>query len=168
MSGVILVVGALALAGKGINFGIDFESRHADHDAARAARERRPGARRARAARLRGREDPGGRRARSRQERRPDRDAEQLEPGEVAQRRRRRSTSEFGVVGADFSSNSIGPTFGEQIARTALIAIIASLLLISIYIGLRFEFKFAVPVLIALCARPPDHRGRLRARRSAR
>ena len=51
---------------------------------------------------------------------------------------------------ADFSSNSIGPTFGAQIARTALIAIIASLLLISIYIALRFEVKFAVPVLIAL------------------
>ena len=31
-----------------------------------------------------------------------------------------------------------------------MIAIIASLLLISLYIGLRFEFKFAVPVLIAL------------------
>ena len=56
---------------------------------------------------------------------------------------------EFGVDRADFSSNSIGPTFGAQIARTALIAIIASLLLISLYIGLRFEFKFAVPVLIA-------------------
>ena len=31
-----------------------------------------------------------------------------------------------------------------------MLAIIASLLLISIYIGFRFEFKFAVPVLIAL------------------
>jgi SecD/SecF fusion protein len=56
----------------------------------------------------------------------------------------------FGVDAGDFSANSIGPTFGEQIARTAAIAIIASLLLISIYIGLRFEFKYAVPVLIAL------------------
>jgi SecD/SecF fusion protein len=44
----------------------------------------------------------------------------------------------------------VGPTFGKQIARTAAIAIFASLLVISIYIGLRFEFKFAVPVLIAL------------------
>jgi SecD/SecF fusion protein len=51
---------------------------------------------------------------------------------------------------ADFSASSVGPTFGQQIARTALIAIIASLIVISIYIGLRFEFKFAVPVLIAL------------------
>src|SRR5205823_12481275 len=56
----------------------------------------------------------------------------------------------FGVKRADFSSSSVGPTFGQEIARTAVIAIIASLVLISIYIGLRFEFKFAVPVLIAL------------------
>jgi SecD/SecF fusion protein len=54
------------------------------------------------------------------------------------------------VQRSDFSSSSVGPTFGQEIARTALIAIIASLVLISIYIGLRFEFKFAVPVLIAL------------------
>jgi len=58
--------------------------------------------------------------------------------------------SKFGVAVDDFSSSSIGPTFGEQIARTALIAVIASLLLISVYIGFRFEWKFAVPILIAL------------------
>ena len=56
----------------------------------------------------------------------------------------------LGVSQSDFSSSSIGPTFGEQIARTAIIAVIASLILISIYIGLRFEFKYSVPVLIAL------------------
>ena len=44
----------------------------------------------------------------------------------------------------------IGPTFGETVANSALIAIIASLLVISIYIALRFEWKYAVPVLIAL------------------
>ena len=57
---------------------------------------------------------------------------------------------DYGVAADDFSSNSMGPTFGEQIARTAVLAVIASLLLISIYIGFRFELKFAVPVLIAL------------------
>jgi SecD/SecF fusion protein len=57
---------------------------------------------------------------------------------------------DFGVASGDLSVTSVGPTFGEQIARTAVIAVIASLLLISIYIGVRFEFKFAVPVLIAL------------------
>jgi SecD/SecF fusion protein len=50
----------------------------------------------------------------------------------------------------DFSSTSIGPTFGKTVAHSALIAIIASLLVISAYIALRFEWKYAVPVLIAL------------------
>ena len=44
----------------------------------------------------------------------------------------------------------IGPTFGKTVAKSALVAIIASLSVISIYIALRFEWKFAVPVLIAL------------------
>ena len=35
-------------------------------------------------------------------------------------------------------------------AKSAIIAIIASLLVISIYIALRFEWKYAIPVLIAL------------------
>lgn len=55
----------------------------------------------------------------------------------------------FGV-GANYETNSVGPTFGKQIANTAIIAIIASLLVISAYIALRFEWKYAVPVLIAL------------------
>jgi SecD/SecF fusion protein len=44
----------------------------------------------------------------------------------------------------------VGPTFGNTIANAAVIAIIASLLVISVYVALRFEWKFAVPVLIAL------------------
>jgi SecD/SecF fusion protein len=55
----------------------------------------------------------------------------------------------FGVTGQPEVSE-IGPTFGESVANSALIAIIASLIVISIYISLRFEWKFAVPVLIAL------------------
>ncbi len=35
-------------------------------------------------------------------------------------------------------------------ANSAVVAIIASLLVISVYVALRFEWKFAVPVLIAL------------------
>ncbi len=48
------------------------------------------------------------------------------------------------------SDTSIGPTFGKTVANSAIVAIIASLLLISVYIALRFEWKYAVPVLIAL------------------
>ncbi|MGC2375403.1 MAG: protein translocase subunit SecD [Solirubrobacteraceae bacterium] len=50
----------------------------------------------------------------------------------------------------NFSNTSIGPTFGQTVAKSAIIAIIASLLVISAYIALRFELKYAVPVLIAL------------------
>ena len=58
-------------------------------------------------------------------------------------------TQRFGAPKA-YQSNSIGPTFGQTVAKSAIIAIIASLIVISAYIALRFEWKFAVPVLIAL------------------
>ena len=60
--------------------------------------------------------------------------------------------SEFGLEGGTqgFNSQSIGPTFGEQVARSALIAIVFSLLVICAYVAIRFEGKYAVPVLIAL------------------
>ncbi len=57
-------------------------------------------------------------------------------------------TAKFGVKQSN--TTTIGPTFGQTVARGAIIAIIASLLVISAYIALRFEWKYAVPVLIAL------------------
>ena len=59
---------------------------------------------------------------------------------------------EFGLAaeGQGFDSQVIGPTFGEQVARSAIVAIIFSLLVISAYVAIRFEAKYAVPVLIAL------------------
>jgi len=58
----------------------------------------------------------------------------------------------FGLEGGEdgFQLTSIGPTFGEQVAQSAVIAIIFSLLVIAAYVALRFEAKYAVPVLIAL------------------
>ncbi|HUB76484.1 MAG TPA: protein translocase subunit SecD [Solirubrobacteraceae bacterium] len=56
----------------------------------------------------------------------------------------------FGIKAGNFSSDSVGASFGRTIADAAIIAIIASLLAISAYIALRFEWKYAVPVLIAL------------------
>ena len=55
----------------------------------------------------------------------------------------------FGLAD-DPTTESIGPSFGQSVASSAIIAIIASLTVISIYIALRFEWKVAVPVLIAL------------------
>jgi SecD/SecF fusion protein len=50
----------------------------------------------------------------------------------------------------DIGVKSVGPTFGSAVAKSAIIAIIASLIVISLYVALRFDWKFAVPVLIAL------------------
>jgi SecD/SecF fusion protein len=47
-------------------------------------------------------------------------------------------------------ATTVSSSFGHQIARLAVIAVIVSLLLIIIYIAVRFDFKFAVPVIIAL------------------
>jgi SecD/SecF fusion protein len=58
-------------------------------------------------------------------------------------------TNKFGKAKA-YQQDSIGPTFGKTVANSAIVAIIASLIVISAYIALRFEWKFAVPVLIAL------------------
>ncbi len=48
------------------------------------------------------------------------------------------------------SVKSVSASFGRQIARGAILAIIVSLLLVMLYIAARFEPKFAGPVMIAL------------------
>jgi SecD/SecF fusion protein len=58
--------------------------------------------------------------------------------------------SKFGIAENGFDSTSVGPTFGTQVANTALKALIFSLLIICAYVAFRFDPKFAVPVLIAL------------------
>ena len=45
---------------------------------------------------------------------------------------------------------NISSSFGRQIADAAILAIVVSLLLIVLYIWIRFQFKFAVPVIAAL------------------
>ena len=55
------------------------------------------------------------------------------------------------AVQADaFGVKNVSASFGRQIARGAVLAIIVSLLLIVGYISLRFQWKFALPVLVAL------------------
>jgi SecD/SecF fusion protein len=51
---------------------------------------------------------------------------------------------------AEASVNSVSASFGRQIAEGAILAIIVSLLLVAGYIALRFELKFAGPVMVAL------------------
>jgi SecD/SecF fusion protein len=147
MSGVILLVGALAIGSKGLNFGIDFKSGTRITTAVqRPATENNIRSVMAAA----GYGD-------AKIQKVSNKDLGQyvfqistktLQPDNV-QKVRTALDQRFGV-GNNFSNTSIGPTFGRTIARTAVIAIIASLLVISAYIALRFEWKYAVPVLIAL------------------
>jgi SecD/SecF fusion protein len=147
MSGIILAVGALGLGAQGLNFGIDFESgtriktaleRPADENQVRdvLAANGAPDAEVQRVT------DPElGRNVFQVS-------TEELGPQQV-QRVRSALDDRFGV-GNNFSNDSIGPTFGQSVANSAVVAIIASLVVISAYIALRFEWKYAVPVLIAL------------------
>jgi SecD/SecF fusion protein len=58
--------------------------------------------------------------------------------------------SKYGIVQNGFNATTVGPTFGQQVANSAIEAIIFSLLVICAYVAFRFEPKYAVPVIIAL------------------
>jgi SecD/SecF fusion protein len=148
VSGVILLIGALALATKQLNFGIDFESgtritvaleKPTDEEGVRGTLD---------AVGINGEEvqqvdDPNfGSNVFQVQ-------SHQLEPGEVHEAESALS-SEYGIAKNGFDSTSVGPTFGQQVADSALKALIFSLLVICGYVALRFDPKFAVPVLIAI------------------
>jgi preprotein translocase subunit SecF len=45
---------------------------------------------------------------------------------------------------------SVGPSWGEEISEKALRALVVFLVLVTIYIALRFETKMAIPTLVAL------------------
>ncbi|MBJ7329575.1 MAG: protein translocase subunit SecD [Solirubrobacteraceae bacterium] len=147
LSGVILAIGALAIGANGINFGIDFESgtriktateKPADENDIRNVMSG-VGYGDAKIQRV---QDPElGRYVFQIS-------TPSLEPADVRKVRAALDKT-YGVEG-NFSSSSIGPTFGETVAKTAVIAIIASFLVIAAYIAIRFEWKYAVPLLIAV------------------
>ena len=71
---------------------------------------------------------------------------ETLAPAEQA-----RLTSEIErSYGAEPNVRSVSGSFGRQIAEGALLAIFFSLILIVIYISARFEWRYSVPVIVAL------------------
>jgi SecD/SecF fusion protein len=146
LSGTILLIGALAIGGKGLNFGIDFKSGTRIQTAfVKPVSEsqltevlKSVGDPTAKIQKISNQNIGGQGYQISTRTLKP----ESLKRVEAA------LSTRFGV--RNFSAKSIGPTFGKTVARSAIIAIIASLLVISAYIALRFEWKYAVPVLIAL------------------
>ncbi|MGZ8622242.1 MAG: protein translocase subunit SecF, partial [Solirubrobacterales bacterium] len=149
MSGIILLVGAIALATLQLNLGIDFKSgtriqvaidKPASVDQIRTTVS---GAGVGADAKIQSVKDPQlGENVFQIQ-------TETLAPDKVGEVQTALD-NEFGVVENGFDNQSIGPTFGKQIARSAAYAIIFSLLVICAYVAFRFEPKYAVPVLIAL------------------
>jgi SecD/SecF fusion protein len=146
LSGTILLIGALAIGGRGLNFGIDFKSGTRIQTAfVRPVSEsqltevlKSVGDPTAKIQKISNQNIGGQGYQISTRTLKP----ESLKKVEAA------LSTRFGV--RNLSAKSIGPTFGKTVARSAIIAIIASLLVISAYIALRFEWKYAVPVLIAL------------------
>ncbi|HEY5189575.1 MAG TPA: protein translocase subunit SecD, partial [Solirubrobacteraceae bacterium] len=145
MSGVILLIGALAIGGRGLNLGIDFTS---------GTRITASLVRPATAAQVSSVVASAGA---------PQAEvqlvADKALGNHVVQISAKHLTTITGVQSALQShfglehpadSTTIGPSFGRTIANSAVIAIIASLIVISAYIALRFEWKFGIPVLIAL------------------
>jgi SecD/SecF fusion protein len=147
ISGAILVIGALSLAVNQLNLGIDFESgtrlnfspeQSVSTDQVREALDGEGLG----SAEIQETDNPQFGEGFQIQ-------SEELQPGGVAAAKGALS-SEFGIQPGSFESTSVGPTFGAQVARSAILAIVFSLLLISAYVAFRFEAKYAVPVLIAV------------------
>jgi len=146
-SGVILLVCALALGSKGINLGIDFES-GSRIDVALSKKAGDGDVRTVLAA-----NGQGDAEIQRRQEKGPGLSKFQISTGTLKPDKISKINSDleakFGFARPP-NSKVIGPTFGQTVASNAIKAIIASLIVISAYIALRFEPKYAVPVLIAL------------------
>jgi SecD/SecF fusion protein len=153
ISGTILAIGAISLATKQLNLGIDFTSgakvtaslqRAASVDQVRSALEKANVGNASSAEIQTVTNDKLGPNVIEIQGKIP--------VGQVNRTVKNALAQSFGLQGGTqgFQSTTVGPTFGAQVARSALIAIVFSLLVISAYVAIRFEPKYAVPVIIAL------------------
>ncbi len=143
LSGVILLIGALAIGGRGLNLGIDFTS---------GARIDVTLAKPATSSAVRSIAAGAGVASPVVQEIGTKGTQFQIssKPLSVGSNRIKQAlAAKYGGV-PSFGATTVGPTFGRTVANSAVVAIIASLLVISAYVALRFDWKFAVPVLIAL------------------
>jgi len=147
LSGVILAVGSLAIATKGFELGIDFKSgtriqmafqKATDEDQIREVLAKQ-GLESAEVQKLSG----SGLGPNTFQI-----STGELRPAQVDDVNN--ALNEAFTTRGPPNTTSIGPTFGESIARSALIAVIASLLVIAAYIALRFEWKYAGTTAISL------------------
>lgn len=77
-------------------------------------------------------------------------EAEPLEDATAAQEINTKLAELTGSDVNDVSLNSVGPSWGEEISRKALRALVFFLIAITLYITFRFELRMAIPTLVAL------------------
>jgi preprotein translocase subunit SecF len=58
--------------------------------------------------------------------------------------------AQAGIDRTDMSSTDVGPTWGKEISRKALIGLVVVLGAIALYISFRFEWKMAIGAMVAL------------------
>lgn len=58
--------------------------------------------------------------------------------------------TQAGIDRTEISSTDVGPTWGQEISRKALIGLVVVLAAIALYIAFRFEWKMAVGAMVAL------------------
>jgi SecD/SecF fusion protein len=148
MSGAILLIGAVSLGVKGLNLGIDFKGgtqiafattkpepisdvrdqmKAVGHgDAIVQGRGSQTGAESYKSFQIR---------------------AKTLKPAELTQVQNKLVAN---VGGEKFNIKSVSSSFGRQIAKDAILAVLFSLFLVVLYIAIRFDLKFAVPVILAM------------------
>ncbi|MBJ7458077.1 MAG: protein translocase subunit SecD [Thermoleophilaceae bacterium] len=155
ISGMILAAGAFAIAGMGLNLGIDFTGgtkivvglqKPASEEQVRAV-VAAVGADDAKIQRITNDKTLGP-------------NAFQISSDKISEEQdvsaiRRAFDAKFKIratseADTQFAVSAVGPTFGAVIAKSAITAIIFSLIVIGGYVALRFGVKFAVPLLIAL------------------
>jgi SecD/SecF fusion protein len=148
ISGAFLALSAASVAGRGLNLGIDF--RGGTQITFRTVRPTPIDQVRARASRIgqtdalvqgRGEGSAG------------DRYEEfQIRTRHLAPQQQTRLQNDLTrAIGArSFGVKSVSSSFGSQIAKLALLAILVSIFLIVGYLWIRFDLKFAVPVIVAM------------------
>ena len=148
MSGLIIIAGAVSLGVRGLNLGIDFKGgaqitlQHAQGATRRprSATSRRKWDRRTRSSRAAARRRTGSTRA--------GRSGRARSSGRVQSTFQQDLERQVGAY--KLGTTNVSSSFGHQIAIDAIWGIIVSMFLIVIYIAIRFSFKFALPVIIAM------------------
>jgi SecD/SecF fusion protein len=148
MSGAVVLIGAVSLGVRGLNFGIDFKGgtqisfKTTRPEAIAAVRQQFDKIGKGGEAVIQGRGTATNNAYKDFQVRTKVLTGNQLTAIQADLR--------AGVGATAVGATTVSSSFGRQIARLAIIAVIVSLLLIVLYLAIRFDFKYALPAIAAL------------------